>query len=264
LTRPARGLISAAAAPGGAKRQRRKTGWGMATLGRRAVREPVAGRWKQIGRRAILAAGLILASLAAMPGRADPMPQPIPLTPQDQADLQRLTAYLNGITTMYARFQQYSSNGGIATGQMWMERPGRMRFEYNPPSPILLIADRFYVYYIDKQLVEMQKVGLESTPAWLLLRDPVTFDDLIVTGFARGSNLLRVTVVEKAHPDGGSLTMAFSDQPLALRQWTIVDAQQRTTTVTLAGEQFGIALDPKLFIYQDPFAAGRRYNDNDN
>jgi len=235
----------------------------MTTFGNRPVREPVVGRRKQIDRRAILAAGLILtASFAAMPGRADPMPQPIPLTPQAQADLQRIAAYLNSITTMYARFEQYSSNGGTASGQMWMQRPGRMRFEYNPPSPILLIADRFYVYYVDKQLVEMQKVGLTSTPAWLLLRDPITFDDLIVTGFAHGSNLLQVTVVEKTHPDGGSLTMAFSDQPIALRQWTIVDAQRRTTTVTLGGEQFGMALDPKLFIYEDPFAASRRYNDN--
>jgi outer membrane lipoprotein-sorting protein len=209
--------------------------------------------------RTVLAAVLVLAaSLAAAPIRAEPLPQPIPLTQQDQADLQRIAAYLGGITTMYARFYQYSANGGTASGQVWMERPGRMRFEYNPPSAILLIADRFYVYYIDKQLAEMQKVGLKSTPAWLLLRDPITFDDLIVTGFARAADRLEVTLVESAHPDGGSLTMSFSDKPLSLRQWTIVDAQRRTTTVTLAGQQFGMALDPTLFVYQDPFAAGRR------
>ncbi len=212
---------------------------------------------------AFWAAVLILtAGLAAVPVRAEPEPQPIALTTQDRADLQRIAAYLGGITTMYARFYQYSVNGGTASGQVWMERPGRMRFEYNPPSPILLIADRFYVYYIDKQLAEMQKVGLKSTPAWLLLRDPITFDDLIVTGFARTADLLQVTLVEKAQPDGGSLTMSFSQQPFALRQWTIVDAQRRTTTVTLAGQQFGMALDPTLFVYQDPFAAGRRNNNN--
>ena len=212
--------------------------------------------------RTVLAAVLIVAAgLAAAPIRAEPEPQPIPLTQQDQADLQRIAAYLGGITTMYARFYQYSANGGTASGQVWMERPGRMRFEYNPPSPILLIADRFYVYYIDKQLAEMQKVGLKSTPAWLLLRDPITFDDLLVTGLARTADRLQVTLVEKAHSDGGSLTMTFSERPFALRQWTIVDAQRRTTTVTLAGQQFGMALDPTLFVYQDPFAAGRR-NDN--
>ena len=139
-----------------------------------------------------------------------------------------------------------------------------MRFEYNPPSPILLIADRFYVYYIDKQLAEMQKIGLKSTPAWLLLRDPITFDDLIVTGLVRAAEGLQVTLVEKAHPDGGSLTMSFNERPLALRQWTIVDAQRRTTTVTLAGQQFGMALDPTLFMYQDPFAPGRRSPHDNN
>jgi len=223
-------------------------------------RGPVAGGAKHA---AVLAALLILgAGLAAAPIRAESAPQPILLTQQDQADLQRIAAYLGGITTMYARFYQYSANGGTASGQVWMERPGRMRFEYNPPSAILLIADRFYVYYVDKQLAEMQKIGLKSTPAWLLLRDPITFDDLIVTGFVRAANLLQVTLVEKAHPDAGSLTMSFSDKPLALGQWTIVDGQRRATTVTLAGQQFGMALDPTLFIYQDPFAAGRRAIDN--
>jgi outer membrane lipoprotein-sorting protein len=218
-------------------------------------RGPVGGGAK----RAVLAALLIL---AAVPIGAQPAPTPIPLTQEDHVDLQRISGYLGGITTMYARFYQYAANGGTASGQVWMERPGRMRFEYNPPSPILLIADRFYVYYIDKQLAEMQKVGLKSTPAWLLLRDPITFDDLIVTRFVRAAGLLQVTLVEKAHPDDGSLTMSFSDKPLALRQWTIVDAQRRTTTVTLAGQQFGMALDPTLFVYQDPFAAGRRAIDN--
>ena len=88
-----------------------------------------------------------------------------------------------------------------------------------------------------------------------MLRDPITFSDLVVTRFERGANTLRVTVVEKAEPDNGSLTMVFSDHPLALRQWTIVDQQRKTTTVSLSNVQFGVALDPKLFVYQDPFAA---------
>jgi outer membrane lipoprotein-sorting protein len=139
-----------------------------------------------------------------------------------------------------------------------------MRFEYDLPSPILLLADRFYVYYIDKKLEEMQKVGLRSTPAWLLLRDPITFDDLVVTGFATGPDQLRVTVVEKAQPDNGSLTMVFSKYKMALRQWTIVDAQRRTTTVALSDEQFGMALNPELFVYRNPFTGSSRPNDNDN
>lgn len=211
----------------------------------------------------LVAALLATACFAAIGSRADPLPQPVPLTAQDQADLHRIAAYLNGITTMYARFRQFSSDGRTASGQLWMQRPGRMRFEYNLPSPILLLADRFYVYYVDKKLIEMQKVGLQSTPAWLLLRDPVTFDDMVVTGFTRSPNEVQVTVVEQAHPDNGSLSMVFSEQPMALRQWTIVDAQRRVTTVVLSDEEFGMALDPNLFVYRNPFAADRS-NDNDN
>jgi outer membrane lipoprotein-sorting protein len=185
-------------------------------------------------------------------------PPPVALTAMDMDDLRRITAYLNGIHTMTARFRQSSSGGGTATGSLWMARPGRMRFEYDPPSPILLIADRFYVYYVDKQLAQMSKVGLKSTPAWFLLRDPITFDDLVINRFERGANALAITVTEPTQPDNGSLTMVFSSQPLALRQWTIVDQQRKTATVSIFDAQFGMALDPGLFVYQDPFAAGRR------
>ena len=212
----------------------------------------------------LLTAGLAFALLLPpqVSSWADVAPQPAVLNAQDQADLQRIAAYLNGIGTMTARFQQYSANGGTAEGWVWMERPGRMRFQYDPPTPILLIADRFYVYYVDTQLAEMSKVGLKFTPAWFLLRVPISFDDLVVTRFERGANSLRITVVDPKAPDNGSLTMEFGDQPLSLRQWTIVDQQHHTTTVSLSKEQFGMALDPKLFVYEDPYATSRRYNDN--
>jgi outer membrane lipoprotein-sorting protein len=198
------------------------------------------------------AAGRLSSAAAAAP------PAAVALTPQDNADLQRIAGYLGSIRTMYAKFRQLAPGGGIATGQLWMARPGRMRFEYDPPTQILLLADMFYVYYIDKELIQMTKVGLKSTPAWLLLRDPITFSDLIVTRFERAANTVRVTVVEKTEPDNGSLTMVFSDNPLALRQWSIIDQQRKTTTVSLYDERFGMALDPKLFVYQDPYAASRR------
>jgi outer membrane lipoprotein-sorting protein len=177
-----------------------------------------------VKRRAVLAAcfGFAAARLSGVAVAAAPPPA-VALTSQDNADLQRIAAYLGSIRTMYAKFRQVASGGGIATGQLWMARPGRMRFEYDPPSPILLLADTFYVYYVDKELIQMSKVGLKSTPAWLLLRDPITFNDL--------------------------------------RQWSIVDQQRKTTTVSLYDERFGVALDPKLFVYQDPYAASRRQNE---
>jgi outer membrane lipoprotein-sorting protein len=224
------------------------------------ARLPVMVDRRSISRRNVLASGVaaLATSLSPLSRAAVPSPPAAVLTPQDMDDLRRISAYLNGIYTMTAQFRQSSTGGGTVTGNLWMARPGRMRFEYDPPSPILLIADRFYVYYVDKQLSQMSKVGLKSTPAWFLLRDPISFDDLVIRRFERSANNLTITIVDPKEPDNGSLTIVFSSQPLALRQWTIVDQQRKTTTVSISNVQFGVALDPGLFVYQDPFAAGRR------
>src|SRR6516165_10283285 len=230
----------------------------MTGIRRARKRSESRAEFASLNRRAMLGAFFAAALTRVLPAVAATAPAAATLTPQDNADLQRIAAYLSSVRTMYAKFQQVSGSGGRATGQLWMARPGRMRFEYDPPSPILLLADRFYVYFVDKQLAQMSKVGLKSTPAWFLLRDPITFDDLVIKRFERGANTLTITIVDPKEPDNGSLTIAFSNQPLALVQWTIVDQQHKTTTVSISNAQFGVALDPELFVYRDPFAAGRR------
>jgi outer membrane lipoprotein-sorting protein len=203
-----------------------------------------------------LAAALVLLAPTMVAGAA---PAPAALTAQDTLQLQRIAAYLNGIRTMTASFQQIAHNGGLSTGQLWVARPGRMRFEYQPPNPITLLADSASVYYWDKQLNQTSKYELRSTPAWFFLRDPISFgSDVIVTRFEHVGAVYRVTVVESAQPDAGSLTLVLTDNPLALRQWIVVDQQAKTTTVTLSNLQFGVALDPKLFQYQYLFSGSNR------
>ncbi len=176
------------------------------------------------------------------------LPPPAPLAAQDTAELQKMAAYLDGIHTMTARFSQ-ATNGGAATGYFWVSRPGKMRFQYDPPNELLLLADAFYVYSWDPDLKQMSKVGLKSTPAWFLLREPISFTDgVVVTRFEHSGNTVRVTVVETAEPDAGSLTMVFTENPLTLRQWTVVDQRGKVTNVALSEVQYGMALDPKLFV----------------
>ncbi|HXO02940.1 MAG TPA: outer membrane lipoprotein carrier protein LolA [Stellaceae bacterium] len=182
-------------------------------------------------------------------------PPPAPLTAQDTAELQKIAAYLDGIHTMTARFEQATASGGAATGYVWLARPGKMRFQYDPPNELLLLADAFYLYSWDPDLKQMTKVGLKSTPAWFLLRQPISFTDgVVVTRFEHSGNTVRVTVVESAEPDAGSLTMVFTENPLMLRQWSVVDQRGRVTNVALSEVQYGMALDQKLFQYHDPYA----------
>ena len=182
-------------------------------------------------------------------------PPPAPLTAQDTAELQKIAAYLDGIHTMTARFEQATASGGAATGYVWLARPGKMRFQYDPPNELLLLADMFYLYSWDPDLKQMTKVGLKSTPAWFLLRQPISFTDgVVVTRFEHSGNTVRVTVVESAEPDAGSLTMVFTENPLMLRQWSVVDQRGRVTNVALSEVQYRMALDQKLFQYHDPYA----------
>jgi outer membrane lipoprotein-sorting protein len=198
----------------------------------------------------------LFAVLLSLPGLAlAAAPAPAPLSQQDSLELQRIAAYLNGIRTMTARFQQTAGNGGVSTGRVWLARPGNMRIEYDRPNPIALLASSGFVYQWDKELHQVSKVELRSTPAWFFLRDPISLgSDIIVTRFERAANAVSITVVEAAQPDLGSLTLVLSQNPLMLRQWTVVDQQGRRTAVALSNLQFGVALDPRLFQYQYLFS----------
>ena len=190
---------------------------------------------------------------------ASAAPVPAPLTAHDTLLLQRIAAYLNDIGTMTANFQQIAGNGAVSTGRLWVSRPGRMRFAYNPPDPIDLLADATSVYYFDKQLDQVSKYDLRQTPAWFFLRNPISFGgDVAVAQFQEVGNVVRVTVIETAQPDSGSLTLVFTENPLTLRQWIVVDQEGKTTTVSLSDLRFGMALDPRLFQYQSLFAGSNR------
>jgi outer membrane lipoprotein-sorting protein len=203
-----------------------------------------------------LAVAAILFFAAAV---AHAAPVPAQLTQQDTLELQRIAAYLNNIRTMTARFQQTANNGGVSTGHLWVARPGRMRFEYDPPTPITLLADSASVYYWDKQLNQTSKYELRQTPAWFFLRDPISFGaDVVVTRFEHLGGIVRVTVVESGQPDAGSLTLDLSENPLTLRQWTVIDQQGKRTVVSLSDLQNGMALEPKLFQYQYLFTGSNR------
>jgi len=208
-----------------------------------------------------IAAALMLAALVAPPAialsaasaQAAAAPRAAALAPEDRADAQRVEQYLNGIRSLSARFQQFAGDGGMAGGQLVVARPGRMRFEYDKPSPILLLADGTFVVYIDNQLKQVSYLPIGSTPAWFLLRDNISLSDgVTITRFERGAGAIRITLIENKSPENGTLTLTFSDKPLELKQWTIVDQQGKSTTVVLSDTRYGVPVDAKAFTFVDP------------
>ena len=180
-------------------------------------------------------------------------PVPAALTAQDQADLARIGAYLNAIRTLKAHFLQVAPDGATSGGTVWMQRPGRMRFQYDPPSPLLLVAGHGLFVYYDRELRQVTNIPLGATPLGLLLRDAITLSgDVTVTGFSRAPGLVQVTLVRTASPGDGSLTLVFADAPLALRQWAVIDGQRRETRVTLYNVEPGGSFNQDMFTLVDP------------
>jgi outer membrane lipoprotein-sorting protein len=205
-------------------------------------------------------AALLLVALAALPLVALPVdtaqaaaPRAAALSADDRGQVQRVEQYLNGIHSLSARFQQYAADGGTASGQLIVARPGHMRFEYDKPSPILLLADGTWVVYIDNQLKQVSYLPIGSTPAWFLLRDTISLTDgVTITKFERGPGALRITLVENKSPENGTLTLTFGEKPFDLKQWTIVDQQGKATTVVLSDARYGVPVDSKAFTFVDP------------
>jgi outer membrane lipoprotein-sorting protein len=204
-------------------------------------------------RRRMLAGAAALAALAAwrVPAHAASA-RAAALSGPDQADLKRVQDYLNDIKTLQSRFEQFTPEGGTAAGTIYLQRPGKMRIVYDDPVPVLIVSDGWQVYYWDKKLEELSQIGVKDTPAWFLLRPEITLGgDVTVTGFERNAGALRIAMAETKDADQGNLTVVMSDHPLELRQWKVVDAQQKPVTVVLQDPHYGGQLNPSLFIWTD-------------
>jgi outer membrane lipoprotein-sorting protein len=165
------------------------------------------------------------------------------------ATLDRIETYLNGLGTLQSEFIQVSSDGTYAQGRVAIAKPGKMRMEYHPPVPVVLISDGTFLVFIDTELDQMSHIPLVLTPAALLLDDDLSFDnpDLTVLNVEHAEGLVAVTVTQSDSPEEGALTLTFEDKPFQLRRWRLVDAQGVTTDVTLLDPRTGIDFDEKLF-----------------
>lgn len=167
----------------------------------------------------------------------------------EQLSLAEISKYLNSLSTVKTDFTQINDDGSISTGTLYIRRPGRMRFEYNPPEQALVIAAASAVVIIDNKSNEPPETyPLNQTPLSLIL--------------GRNIDLKRANMVENARFDGTSTTvkardpdrpetgfieLTFTDSPTELRQWTIFDGNGGKTTVILGAFETGMSLPNTLF-----------------
>ena len=191
-------------------------------------------------------ASLVLAAIAVTQSSS------AALNAQDVADLTKLSAYLNSIKSLQASFVQVGPNGELDQGMLYARKPGRLRFEYAPPSPYLIVSDGVTIAVSNSKLRTVDRYPLVENPLNIVLNDNIDLaKDPRVSKVERQSGTLRVTAVEKSGPLKGQVTLIFSQPATELRQWIITDAQGLQTMIALKNTKTDLALPAELFIVKD-------------
>ncbi|EIE51159.1 cell envelope biogenesis protein LolA [Salipiger aestuarii] len=172
-----------------------------------------------------LAAALTAVALTAVPAAAEKL------------SLGQISQYLNTVQSAKSPFTQINGDGTISTGTVYIKRPGKMRFEYNPPEQALVLAWSGAVYIFDKKVGgQPETYPLSQTPLSIILARNVNLGQAgMVTGHSYDGTATTVTAQDPAHPEYGSIQMKFTDSPVELRQWVVRDGNGSTTTVVLGG-----------------------------
>ncbi|HWA02907.1 MAG TPA: outer membrane lipoprotein carrier protein LolA [Rhizomicrobium sp.] len=180
--------------------------------------------------RPALALSLAAALALAAPAGA----APAAYSAAERAELDRVSAALNAIKTLKGTFVQIDPDGDVEQGTFAIAKPGRMRFEYRPPAPTLIVSDGRTVAVQNAKLRTFDRYPLDQTPLGLILGDDV---DLAhsheIVGVSRQPDAFVIKARSRGGRAGGNITITFSEPGLELRQWSVVDNQGLTTTVSL-------------------------------
>ena len=177
-----------------------------------------------------------------------------------QASLPQVATHLRGLQTMTADFTQTSGSGAVARGKLTLARPGKVRFQYEPSVPLLIVADGKSLAMIDYEVSQVSKWPIGGTPLAVLLdpkADVAKYGRVLEPGRGGLSGFVTIESKDKKHPEYGTITMYFARDAkapggLALSAWRVLDAQGNTTQVQLSNTRFNVAVDKSAFTYRDP------------
>jgi outer membrane lipoprotein-sorting protein len=164
------------------------------------------------------------------------------------AELDKLSAYLNAIHTLKSNFVQLGPEGDLAQGEFDLAKPGRLRFAYDPPSPVLIVATGGSIYVKNSKLGTVDQSSTADTPLDLLLNQNLDLrHDPMITSIEQQPGALIVHARVATTRNQSNITLVFSYPAIELRQWMVKDNQGGVTTVALTGLQTGVNLPDSIF-----------------
>ena len=167
----------------------------------------------------------------------------------DKLPLATISGYLNELKTVESNFTQINDDGTISTGTVYIKRPGKMRFEYDPPNSAVVVATNNAVYIADsKSNQQPETYPLRRTPLSIILARNVDLSRAkMVVGHDFDGTATIVTAQDPENAEYGNIQMKFTDAPVQLRQWVVNDSSGSQTTVVLGALTTGGALANRLF-----------------
>lgn len=170
------------------------------------------------------------------------------LSSDQKTKLAEVNSYFNSVKTMHGDFIQFGPNGERAEGKFYLARPGKIRFYYNPPSKVDIVADGKSVSVKDRKLATQDIWPLNETPLRFLLADRINLEaDAEVASVSVEPDLVTVVLADNSTFGTGKLTLIFDAATTELKQWTVTDAQGYDTSVAIYNTKVNGPTDPKLF-----------------
>jgi len=199
-----------------------------------------------------LAASALLAAGAAPTLPAQAAPAVASLKPSDQAALSAASSYLQNLTSARGRFVETAANGQVSQGTFWLQRPGKIRFEYDAPKRTVVVADGSRIAVSDPRLKTFRRYPQSSTPLALFLGRTINLDRSAVNSVTRSASGVAINARDRRNPRSGYITLNFSGSPLELREWVVVDGQNRRTKVRITSMTRTGAQPASLFALRGP------------
>jgi len=165
------------------------------------------------------------------------------------SDLNRAQSWMNSMDKATAKFQQIDYQGNVMRGQFYIDRPGRLRFEYDAPTKDFIVADGFQIHFYDGESDQYNSAPIGSTLADFILRDNISFTDkkVNVESVTDTGNSTHITISQADSPGSGELILKFDKSPYRLSSWDIIDAQGLTTTIVLSNLNLNANINPSIF-----------------
>lgn len=172
--------------------------------------------------------------------------------------VKEISNHFTTVPTMTGEFIQFGPNGEQTGGKFYIHRPGRIRFNYEDPSPIMVVSNGKTLAVNNKKLKTWSYYPLDKTPLSLLLSNEIKIEDKSVRSVETNEDVTRVVMGDKNIFGDSEITLLFDPQNYDLRQWTIKDAQGKETSVMIFNVEKNISLNQKLFriIKKDPLDRG--------